>query len=52
MASSGAAPAAEVEDGAKIAAIFQDLARLATGRAAIKRERKSFLDPLLAVFKG
>ncbi|HUO55650.1 MAG TPA: AAA family ATPase [Rhodoblastus sp.] len=43
---------AEVEDGAKIAAIFQDLARLATGRAAIKRERKSFLDPLLAVFKG
>jgi pilus assembly protein CpaE len=43
---------AEVEDGAKTAVIFQDLARLVTGRAAIKRERKSFLEPLLAVFKG
>ncbi|MCI4677805.1 AAA family ATPase [Rhodoblastus acidophilus] len=43
---------AEVEEGARIAAIFQDLARLATGRAAIKRERKGLFDPLLAVFKG
>jgi pilus assembly protein CpaE len=43
---------AEVEDGAKIAAIFDDLARLAAGRPAIKRERKGFLEPLLAVFKG
>ncbi len=43
---------AEVEDGAKTAAIFDDLARLATGRSAIKRERKGFLEPLLAVLKG
>ncbi len=43
---------AEVEDGAKTAAIFDDLARLAAGRAAIKREKKSFLEPLLAVLKG
>ena len=43
---------AEVEDGAKMAAIFDDLARLATGRTAVKRERKGFLEPLLAVLKG
>ncbi|WP_298359785.1 AAA family ATPase [Rhodoblastus sp.] len=43
---------AEVEDGAKMAAIFDDLARLATGRVAVKRERKGFLEPLLAVLKG
>jgi pilus assembly protein CpaE len=43
---------AEMEDGAKIAAIFSDLARAVTGRAAIKRERKSFLSPILAVLKG
>jgi pilus assembly protein CpaE len=43
---------AEVEDGAKTAAIFDDLARLATGRTAVKRERKGFLEPLLAVLKG
>ena len=43
---------AELEDGAKIAIIYSDLARAVTGRGAIKRERKSFLEPLLAVFKG
>ncbi|WP_298427776.1 AAA family ATPase [Rhodoblastus sp.] len=43
---------AEVEDGAKIAAIFQDLARIATGRAVIKRARKNLFEPLLAVLKG
>jgi pilus assembly protein CpaE len=43
---------AELEDGAKVAAIYSDLARLVTGRSAVKRERKSLLSPLLAVFKG
>jgi pilus assembly protein CpaE len=43
---------AELEDGAKVATIYSDLARLVTGRSAIKRERKSLLSPLLAVFKG
>ncbi len=43
---------AEMEDGAKIAIIYSDLARAVTGRGTIKRERKSFLEPLLAVFKG
>ncbi|MDI9848448.1 AAA family ATPase [Rhodoblastus sp. 17X3] len=43
---------AELEDGAKVATIYSDLARLVTGRSAVKRERKSLLSPLLAVFKG
>ena len=42
----------EMEDGAKIAPHFSDLARLVTGRSAIKRERKGFLEPLLAALKG
>ncbi len=42
----------EMEDGAKIALHFSDLARLVTGRAAIKRESKGFLEPLLAILKG
>jgi pilus assembly protein CpaE len=43
---------AEVEDGAKTAAIFHDLARLVTGCGATKRERKRFLEPLLTRFRG
>jgi len=43
---------AELEDGAKTAAIFGDLARVVTGRGVIRREKKSLLSPLLAVFKG
>ncbi len=42
---------AEMEDGAKTAAIFNDLARLVTGRMAMKRESKGFLEPLLKVFR-
>lgn len=43
---------AEMEDGAKTAELFSDLARVVTGRGVIKRERKGFLSPILAVFKG
>jgi pilus assembly protein CpaE len=43
---------AEIEDGAKTAAIFSDLARVVTGRGVVRREKKSFLSPILAVFKG
>jgi pilus assembly protein CpaE len=43
---------AELEDGAKVATVYSDLARLVTGRSAVKRERKGLLSPLLAVFKG
>ena len=43
---------AEMEDGAKFAPHFSDLARLVTGRAAIKREGKGLLEPLLAYFKN
>jgi pilus assembly protein CpaE len=43
---------AEMEDGAKFATHFSDLARLVTGRSAIKRESKGFLEPLLAILKG
>jgi pilus assembly protein CpaE len=43
---------AEMEDGAKTAAIFNDLALLLTGRAAVRRGRRNFLQPLLAALKG
>jgi pilus assembly protein CpaE len=43
---------AEMEDGAKTAQIFTDLARMVTGRSAVKRESKGFLEPLLAVFRS
>ncbi|MCW2272502.1 pilus assembly protein CpaE [Rhodoblastus acidophilus] len=43
---------AELDEGEKVAPIFGDIARAVTGRAPIKRERKSFLEPLLAVLKG
>jgi pilus assembly protein CpaE len=43
---------AEMEDGAKTAQVFTDLARMVTGRGAIKRESKGFLEPLLAVFRS
>jgi pilus assembly protein CpaE len=43
---------AELEDGARTAAIFGDLARVVTGRSVIRREKKSLLSPILAVFKG
>jgi pilus assembly protein CpaE len=43
---------AEMEDGARTALIFNDLARLVTGRSAIRRESRGFLEPLLAVFRG
>jgi pilus assembly protein CpaE len=43
---------AELDEGEKVAPIFGDVARAVTGRAPIKRERKSFLEPLLAVLKG
>ena len=43
---------AETEDGAKTAEIYGDIARVVTGRAPIKRERKGFLEPLLAALKG
>ena len=42
----------ELDEGEKIAPIFGDIARAVTGRAPIKRERKGFLEPLLAVLKG
>ncbi len=42
---------AEMEDGAKTAAVFHDLARLVTGRIVTKRETKGFLEPLLKVFR-
>jgi len=43
---------AELDEGEKTAAIFSDIARIVTGRAPIKRERKGFLEPLLAALKG
>jgi pilus assembly protein CpaE len=43
---------AEMEDGARIAAIYGDLARVLTGRGAIRRGRKGFLEPLRAFLKG
>ena len=43
---------AELEEGEKIAQIYSDIGRAVTGRAALKRERKGFLEPLLAVLKG
>ncbi len=43
---------AEMEDGAKTAQVFNDLARLVTGRGAVRRESKGFLEPLLAAFRG
>jgi pilus assembly protein CpaE len=52
MASNNGQMIAELEDGDKIAQIFSDIARAVTGRAPIKRERKGFLEPLLAFVKG
>ncbi|PPQ29921.1 CtpF protein [Rhodoblastus sphagnicola] len=43
---------AELDEGEKTAAVFSDIARAVTGRAPIKRERKGFLEPLLAALKG
>ncbi len=43
---------AEMEDGARTAQVFNDLARLVAGRGAIRRESKGFLEPLLAVFRS
>jgi pilus assembly protein CpaE len=43
---------AETEDGARIASIFTDLARLVTGHVAIRTERKGLLEPLRAFLKG
>ncbi len=43
---------AEIDESEKVTGVFTDLARVLTGRAPIKRESKSFLEPLLAVFKG
>src|SRR5208282_6116183 len=43
---------AEMEDGARTAQVFTDLARLVTGRGAIRRGSKGFLEPLLAVFRS
>jgi pilus assembly protein CpaE len=43
---------AELDDSDKVANIFSDLARTVTGRAAVKRERRGFLEPLLAALKG
>ncbi len=43
---------AEMEDGARTAQVFNDLARLVTGRGAFRRESKGFLEPLLAVFRS
>ncbi|MGO9389903.1 AAA family ATPase [Rhodoblastus sp.] len=43
---------AEMEDGAKTAQVFNDLARLVTGRGAVRRGSKGFLEPLLAAFRG
>jgi pilus assembly protein CpaE len=43
---------AELDDGEKLAQVFSDIARAVTGRAPIKRERKGFLEPLLAFVKG
>jgi len=42
----------ELDEGEKTAQIFSDIARAVTGRAPIKRERKGFLEPLLAALKG
>ncbi len=42
---------AEADGGAKTAAIYHDLARIATGRPVLKRESKGFLEPLLKVFR-
>jgi pilus assembly protein CpaE len=41
----------ETDGGAKLAAIFNDFARIATGRAVIKNESKGFFEPLLKVFR-
>jgi pilus assembly protein CpaE len=43
---------AELEEGERIAQIYSNIGRAVTGRAALKRERKGFLEPLLAVLKG
>lgn len=43
---------AETEDGARIATIFNDLARRVTGHVALARERKGLLEPLRAFLKG
>jgi pilus assembly protein CpaE len=43
---------AELDEGEKISQIFSDIGRAVTGRAPIKRERKGFLEPLLAALKG
>lgn len=43
---------AEMEDGAKIAAIFQDLARQVTGRAMVKPQSRGFVNQLLVRFRG
>jgi pilus assembly protein CpaE len=42
----------ETEDGAKTAQIFRELARLVTGRSAVRRRRKRILEPLFAAFNG
>jgi len=43
---------AELDEDAKVATVYSDIARAVTGRAPIKRERKGFLEPLLAALKG
>ena len=42
---------AEADGGAKIAAIYHDLARIATGRVLVQKESKGFLEPLLKIFR-
>jgi pilus assembly protein CpaE len=43
---------AEMEDGAKTAEVFNDLALLVTGRGGIRRESRKFLETLRAVFRN
>jgi pilus assembly protein CpaE len=43
---------AEMEDGARTAEIFNDLALLVTGRSGVRREPRKFLDTLRAAFRA
>jgi pilus assembly protein CpaE len=43
---------AEMEDGAKTAEVFNELALLVTGRSGVRRESRKFLETLRAVFRN